>query len=102
MVMKMPPVTISLSGRVPGDCSRTPRDGFDDDGCGGTFLENWLGYLGFSRSGEYIGARATSVGTRGGPTMPRRGQGGPAPGGGEAAPVPVFGCPSVFVLSSDF
>jgi hypothetical protein len=77
MVMKMPPVTISLSGRVPGDCSRTPRDGFDDDGCGGTFLENWLGYLGFSRSGEYIGARATSVGTRGGPTMPRRGQGGP-------------------------
>ena len=77
MVMKKPPVTISLSGRVPGRASEPSRDGFGDGGRDGTFRGFWLGCLGFSRDEEYIGGRATSVDGQGAHTMPRRGQGGP-------------------------
>jgi len=99
MVMKKPPVTISLSGRVPGRASEPSRDGFGDGGRDGTFRGFWLGCLGFSRDEEYIGGRATSVEPRGAHTMPRRGQGGPAPRGGVAASRLCFVSPSdsVFV-----
>jgi len=75
MVMKKPPVTISLSGRVPGRASEPSRDGFGDGGRDGTFRGFWLGCLGFSRDEEYIGGRATSVGGQGAHTTPRRGPG---------------------------
>ena len=75
MVMKRPPVMISLSGRVSGRASEPSRTRVDDDGGYGTFRGWRLGCLGFSRFDEYMGGRARSVGARGAHTTPRHGQG---------------------------
>ena len=66
MVMKRPSVMISLSGRVPGRASEPSRTRVDDGGGDGHFSGIVLGYLGFSRRGDYIGERAASVEARGG------------------------------------
>ena len=52
MVMKKPPVMISLSGRVPGRASEPSRTRVGVDGGVRTFRGILLGYLGFSRDGE--------------------------------------------------
>jgi hypothetical protein len=52
MVMKRPPVMISLSGRVPGTASEPSRTRVDDDGGYGTFRGWRFGPLGFSRGTE--------------------------------------------------
>ena len=75
MVMKKPPVTISLSGRVPGRASEPSRDGFDDGGGVGMFCGIWLSVIGIFRFGEYMGERARSVDARGAHTTHRRGPG---------------------------
>ena len=94
MVMKSPPVMISLSGRVPGRALEPSRTRVDDGGGCGTLLGWRLGYLGFSRGRHYIGGRAMSVGAQGAHTMWPRGQ-----GGGHAA----LGCgPSVAPLRLSF
>ena len=49
MVMKRPPVTISLSGRVPGRASQPSRTMVDDDGGCGTFRGWRLGFRVFPR-----------------------------------------------------
>ena len=49
MVMKRPPVMISLSGRVLGTASKHSQTRVNDDGGCGTFHGWRLGYLGFSR-----------------------------------------------------
>ena len=73
MVMKRPPVMISLSGRVPGRASEFSRTRVDDGGGDGTFRGWRFRYLGFSREREFIGERTRSVGAWGAHTMPRRG-----------------------------
>ena len=50
-----------------------PRTRVVDGGRDGTFRGSMLGCPGFSRDGEYMGERATSVGAQGAHTMPRRG-----------------------------
>ena len=52
MVMKSPPVMISLSDRVPGRASEPSRTRVDDGGGDGRFCGWRLGYLGFSHRGE--------------------------------------------------
>ena len=52
MAMKKPPVTIPLSGRVPGRGSEPSRARVDDGGISGSFRGYLLRYLGFSRQGE--------------------------------------------------
>ena len=73
MVMKKPSVMISTSGRVPGRASEPSRTRVGDDGRDGTFRGIVLGYLGFSRDGEYIGEEAESAEAGGTHTHPRRG-----------------------------
>ena len=75
MVMKSPPVMISLSGRVPGRASEPSRTRVDDDGGYGTFHGILLGSLGFSRQKVFIGERERSVDAQGAHTTSRRGQG---------------------------
>ena len=71
----MPPVTIPLSGRVPGSVAEPSRTRVGDGGGLGRLLENMIGFLGFLCWGQFIGERATRGG---GPVVqvgPRRGQG---------------------------
>ena len=75
MVMKSPPVMISLSGRVPGRASEPPRTRVEDDGGYGTFRGFLFGCLGFSRNKVFIGERARSGDAQGAHTIARRGQG---------------------------
>ena len=63
----------SPSGRVPGRASEPSRDGFGVDGGYGTLRGFLLGYLGFSRGGEYMGEEAESEATWWPQTHPRRG-----------------------------
>ena len=76
MVMKRPPVMISLSGRVPGKASEPSRTRVDDGGGCRTFLGWRLGYLEFPRGRHYIGGRAMSVGDQGAHPLWPGGQGG--------------------------
>ena len=59
---------IPLSGRVPGRASEPSRTRVDDGGGDGCFSRILIGFLGFSRRGDYIGERAASVEARGGHT----------------------------------
>ena len=51
MVMKRPPVMISLSGRVPGRALEPSRSRVDDDGGCGTFRGILIVCLGFPEEG---------------------------------------------------
>ena len=84
MVMKRPPVMISLSGRVPGRASEPSWARVGDGGHDGTFRGWRLGYLGFSRSDVFIGGRARSVGARGATPCLGAARGWAAPTGGVA------------------
>ena len=76
MVIKSPPVMISISGRVPGSASKPSQTRVDDGGSYETFCGWRLGYLGFSRGRQFIGERAMSVDACGPHTTWWRGQGG--------------------------
>ena len=52
MAMKKPPVTIPLSGRVPGRGAGPSRARVDGGGVSGTFRGFLLRYLGFPRREE--------------------------------------------------
>ena len=100
MVMKKPPVMISPSGRVPGRASEPSREGFRVDGGVGTFHGIWLGCLGFSRDGEYMGEEAEST-EAGGPTRTLgAGPGLAAPRPRVATLWPLFDSPSDSVFVS--
>src|SRR3954470_10322629 len=58
-----------------GKSSRTPRDGFGDDGGGGTFCRFLIGCLRFSRDGEYMGERRSRLS----PSGPRHALGAARP-----------------------
>ena len=64
---------ISPSDRVPGRASEPSRDGFGVGGGVGTFRGIWLGCLGFSRDGEYMGEDAELAEAGRAHTHPRRG-----------------------------
>ncbi len=84
---------IPLSGRVPEEIFRTPRDGVDGGGVSGTFLVFWLSVLGFSDTKEYIGEEAASGEPGGGlPTPGRARRWGRAAlwGGPPAGPLRLF------------
>jgi hypothetical protein len=83
--MEMAPGAIPRPGRVPEQRLLSPETCLRWRWSYGTFHRWRLIDLGFSRREQYIGERAMSVGARRAHTMPRRGQGGPAPRGGVAA-----------------
>ena len=83
---------------VPAGCRNRdfcrPKLVFDGGGATELFMDGGFIFLGFSCRGEYIGERAMSVGGQGPHTLPRRGQGGPAPRLGVASPLAPFDSPS--------
>jgi hypothetical protein len=68
-------VVIPLSSRVPGRASGPSRSRVDNDGGSRYVSGKLIGYLGFSRRGEYIGGGAMSGGGPGGLTTWWRGPG---------------------------
>ena len=73
--MEMAPGAIPRPSRVPEQRLLSPEIGLRWWRRGGTFRGWRLDDLGYSRYGEYMGERATSVGARGPHTLPRCGQG---------------------------
>ena len=71
--MEMAPGAIPRPGRVPEQRLLSPETCFGDGGRDGTFRGFLLGYLGFSRDGEYKGEDARSGEARVTHTTPRRG-----------------------------
>jgi hypothetical protein len=67
MVMKMPPVMIPLSSRVPGRAPEPSRSRVCDGGGYRNFHGIMIGPRGFSRGREYIvGGERTQMSPRGG------------------------------------
>ena len=64
-----------LSGRVPEEISRIPRDGIGGGGVSVRFSVSWLSVLGVSRRRLFVGGRAGQEVARGAHTLGRRGQG---------------------------
>ena len=75
MVVYMPQVTISPSGRVPGRASEPSRSRVGDGGGLGCFLENMIWYRGFPRRRQFIGERVIRGGDGVAQVGPTCGQG---------------------------
>ena len=71
--MKMAPGALPRPDRVPEQRVLSPESCFRVYGGVGTFRGILLGYLGFSRDGEYMGEEAESAEAGGAHTNPRRG-----------------------------
>ena len=63
--MEMAPGAIPRPGRVPEQRLLSPESCFGDGGRDGTFRGCILGYLGFSRGGDYMGKEAESEAEQG-------------------------------------
>ena len=95
-------MTISPSGRVPGRASEPSRTRVGDDGRDKTFRGIVLGYLGFSRDGEYMGEEAESAEARGATPPLGVGPGLAVPRHGVATLWPLFVPPSDSVFPSTY
>ena len=95
----MPPVSIPLSGRVPGRAVEPSRTRGGDGGGLGRLLENMVGYLGFSGRRRIYRRRGNS---RWGPraASPWAAPGGGAPGGCVALAVDLL-APELFLLGNN-
>jgi hypothetical protein len=78
-------MAIPLSGRVPGRASGPSRSRVNDGGGSRCVSGKWIGCLGFSRRGVFIGEGAASELDQGGLTHRGAGQGQAAPPYGEAS-----------------